>query len=40
MSPDNSLHASAYYGEYDEDLIFLCFFWTDREVQIEQSQIS
>ena len=21
----------AYYGEYNEDLIFLCFFWTDCE---------
>ena len=23
MGPANSLHASAYYGEYNEDLIFL-----------------
>ena len=31
MDSTNSLHASAYCGEYNEDLIFLCCFRTDCE---------
>ena len=40
MGPTKSIHASAYCSEYNEDLIFLCFFRTECEYNYSKLNVS